>query len=314
MSALAGGRARILVIKLSALGDVVLAFGPFQAIRRHHADAHLTLLTTAPFAPLAERSGWFDAVWIDDRPAPWRVDRWLALAGRLRAGRFTRVYDLQTSDRSSGYFRLFGRPKPEWSGIARGCSHPDANPERDRLHTVERQTDQLRMAGIAHVPAPDLSGIVADVAGFGLPPLYALLVPGSSPHRPEKRWPAARFADLAGRLRAHDAAPVLIGGPAEEELLARIASSQRGVINLCGRTSFAQIAALGRGARVAIGNDTGPMHLAATAGAPSVVLFSHASDPALTAPRGRAVQVVHRHALDDLSVDEVAHAVSRVLA
>jgi len=304
----------VLVIRLGALGDVVLSSGAFSAIRGAHPDARIVLLTTPPYAELAGAMGFFDEIWLDERPSWWQVGALRRLSRRFRDAGFTRVYDLQTSDRSSGYFRLFGRPKPEWSGIARGCSHPDANPERDRLHTVERQTDQLRMAGIAHVPAPDLSGIVADVAGFGLPPLYALLVPGSSPHRPEKRWPAARFADLAGRLRAHDAAPVLIGGPAEEELLARIASSQRGVINLCGRTSFAQIAALGRGARVAIGNDTGPMHLAATAGAPSVVLFSHASDPALTAPRGRAVQVVHRHALDDLSVDEVAHAVSRVLA
>ncbi|MDA0220648.1 MAG: ADP-heptose--LPS heptosyltransferase, partial [Proteobacteria bacterium] len=87
----------------------------------------------------------------------------------------------------------------------------------------------------------------------------------------------------------------------------------RGVIDLAGRTSFAQIAALGRGARLAVGNDTGPMHLIATAGCPSVVLFSGASDPALTAPRGPRVQVVRRHELADLAVDEVAHAARRML-
>ncbi len=64
---------RILVIKLGALGDFAQAIGPFAAIRRHHADAHVTLLTTAPYAPFAEAGGWFDEVWIDARPPAHRV-------------------------------------------------------------------------------------------------------------------------------------------------------------------------------------------------------------------------------------------------
>jgi ADP-heptose:LPS heptosyltransferase len=303
----------ILVIRLGALGDFVLSSGPFQAIRAFHPDAHIVLLTTAPYEELARAGGWFDEIWLDERPAWWQLAAMRNLRTRLRGGGFSRVYDLQTSDRSSGYFRLFGRPRPEWSGIARGCSHPHANPARDRLHTVERQADQLHMAGIADVPAPDLSGIAADLSEFSLPEAYSLLVPGSAPHRPEKRWSATRYGELAGRLRARGHTPVLVGGPAEQAELAKVAAAQRGTINLCGRTSFAQIAALGRGARLAVGNDTGPMHLIATAGCPSLVLFSGASDPALTAPRGALVQVLQRHDLADLSVDEVAHAAQRLL-
>lgn len=303
----------ILVIRLGALGDLVLSSGPFRAIRDHHPDARIVLLTSAPYEDLARAGGWFDEIWIDERPSWWQFAAMRRLAARLREGGFARVYDLQTSDRSSGYYRLFRRPRPEWSGIARGASHPHANPRRDAMHTVERQADQLHMAGIEHVPPPDLSGIAADVSAFGLPADYALLVPGSAPHRPEKRWPAGRYGELAGRLRARGLTPVLIGGPAEQAELAAIAAAQRGIVDLCGRTDFAQIAMLGRGARVAVGNDTGPMHLIATAGCPSIVLFSGASDPALTAPRGLAVQVLRRHALGDLSVDEVAHAVRRVL-
>lgn len=303
----------ILVIRLGALGDLVLSSGPFRAIREHHPDAHIVLLTTQPYEDLARAGGWFDEIWCDERPAWWQLGAMRRLAGRLRGGGFGRVYDLQTSDRSSGYFRLFGRPRPEWSGIARGCSHPHASPGRNRMHTVERQAEQLAMAGIAEVPPPDLSGIEADLSAFSLPADYALLVPGSAPHRPEKRWPAGRYGELAGRLRARGLTPVLIGGPAEQAALAAVAAGQRGVIDLCGRTSFAQIAALGRGARLAVGNDTGPMHLIATAGCPSVVLFSGASDPALTAPRGPRVRVVRRHELADLAVDEVAHAANRMV-
>jgi len=58
---------RVLVIKLGALGDFIQACGPFQAIRRYHTNAHITLLTTSRFSSLARNSGWFDEVWIDDQ-------------------------------------------------------------------------------------------------------------------------------------------------------------------------------------------------------------------------------------------------------
>ncbi len=305
---------RVLVIRLGALGDFVLSSGPFQAIRNHHADSHIVLLTTAPFERLAHVGGWFDEVWLDEKPKLWQFGQVRALSRQLNAERFDRVYDLQTSDRSSSYFRLFRRPRPEWSGIVRSCSYPHANPDRDRLHTVERQADQLHKAGIEKVPPPDLSMINADLTGFSLPERFAILVPGSAPHRPEKRWPRERYAELCHRLKGMNLAAVLIGGPAEVDLLHQIAAQRHDTINLCGQTSFQQIAALGRHAQLAVGNDTGPMHLVATAGCPSLTLFSASSDPALTAPRGRSVSALARHSLGDLTVDEVAHAARRALS
>jgi ADP-heptose:LPS heptosyltransferase len=74
------------------------------------------------------------------------------------------------------------------------------------------------------------------------------------------------------------------------------------------------LAALGAEAAVVIGNDTGPTYLAAFAGAPSVVLFSSDSDPALCAPRSARVTVLQRDDLADLSADEVTKAVSRLLS
>jgi len=300
---------RILVIKLGALGDVVQATGPFAAIRAHHPDAHITLLTTAPYGDFLAASGWFDAIELDRRPG-WRdPGGWLALGRRLRGGGYRRVYDLQTSGRSNLYYRLFwpGR-RPQWSGIARGCSHPHANRRRDDMHTIERQAEQLAMAGIAAVPPPSLDWVVADVGRFGLAAPYALLVAGGSPHRPEKRWPAGRFAQLARRLAARGVTPVLIGSRAEAEVNAMIASFCDAARDLTGATGFADIAVLARGAAAAVGNDTGPMHLIATAGAPSLALFSQFSDPALCAPRGADVQILRRPLLGDLEVDEVEAA------
>ena len=79
----------------------------------------------------------------------------LSVVHESNDGAFVRVYDLQTSDRSSFYFRLFRRPKPEWSGIAAGCSLRHTNSQRDSLHTIERQREQLAMAGIDAVPLPN---------------------------------------------------------------------------------------------------------------------------------------------------------------
>ncbi len=301
----------ILVIKLGALGDFVQALGPFAAIRRHHSSDRVVLLTTAPFADLARQSGLFDEIWLDDKPDATDAGGWLALRRKLRAGKFARVYDLQTSGRSSFYFRLFWPgPRPEWSGIARGCSHPHANPRRDFLHTLERQAEQLRMAGIADAlpRTPDISFLAADVARFGLKAPYILLAPGGAPHRPAKRWPVERFAALATELAVRKMTPVLLGVESEKALARRIVDFCPAARDLTGRTSLADIAVLARDARCAVGNDTGPMHLIAAAGCPSAVLFSGASDPALCAPMGPKVAVLRREPPGLLDVGEALAA------
>ena len=290
---------RVLVIRLGALGDLVLSFAAFAAIRAHHAGDGIALLTTAPFADLARRAPWFDRVDVDDRPAWWNLPGLARLMRQLRG--YDLVYDLQTSARSSRYFRLAGRPR--WSGIARGCALLHANARRDFMHTLERQREQLAMAGIGTFPAPDLSWL--DGAAFDLPRPYALLVPGAAPHRPAKRWPAVRFAELADTLVRRGVTPVVLGTQAESPLAAAIPAAR----DLTGRTSLADIATLARGAALAVGNDTGPMHLIAAVGCPSVVLFSAESDPALTAPRGPGgawPTVLRAPDLADLPVARVA--------
>jgi ADP-heptose:LPS heptosyltransferase len=302
--------ARILVIKLAALGDFVQAFGPFAAIRAHHPDAAITLLTTPPYADLARRSPWFDAVWSDGRPS-WRdAAAWWRLARRLRGAGFARVYDLQTSRRSSRYRVLVGGAA-EWSGIASGASHPHANPRRDAMHTAERQREQLEMAGIRRFPPPETDWLDADLGAFALPPRFALLVPGASPGRPGKRWPAERYGELAAGL---DLPAAVVGGAAEAPLAAEVAARAPGTIDLTGRTDFAALGALGRRAAFAVGNDTGPVHLIAAAGCPTLALFGPESDPALCAPRGPAVAVLRHPRLAALEAAEVRAALAGLVA
>ena len=287
--------------------------GPFAAIRAHHGNAHLVLLTTEPYLELARASGLFDEIWCDSRPSGLDLAGWFKLRRRLRGGRFARVYDLQTSDRSSFYFRLLAPgSRPEWSGVAGGASHPHANPARDALHTIERQAEQLKMAGIENVPDPEIAlkgkafepADDAFLGNLGITPPFALMVPGGAAHRPEKRWPVANFAALANHLAADGVQPVLLGTAAEKQTLAELVRACPKAVDLTGRTGLPALVRLARAARLGVGNDTGPMHLIAAAGCPALVLFSGASDPALCGQRGARVTILCRDRLQDITVED----------
>lgn len=310
---------RVLVIKLSALGDFVQATGCMKAIRRAHPDAELTLLTTAPFAALGRASGWFDRVWDDGRPAWGDLPRSLGLIARLRAARFDRVYDLQTQGRTNQYFRLLWPNRPAWSGNARGAVFEDKSPDRERTHLQDLQRRQLAIAGVADVPPPDVSWLADDVSAVRPAGPYALLVPGGAPHRPAKRWPAERFAELARRLSAGGISPVVLGrGDEESALASEIVSAEPHALDLVGRTSLGGVAELSRGATLAVGNDTGPLHLIVAAGCPAAALFSADSDPAMSAPRavrpGQTVAILRRDDLADLPAEDVWAAVQDLRA
>ncbi len=312
----------ILVIKLSALGDFIQACAAFERIRAAHPDARITLLTTPPYGDLARASPYFNRVETDGRPKT--MAGALALIRRLRRGRFDLVYDLQGNDRTNLLFQTLRPAPPRWSGVAFGCALPDRNPGRMNMHTLERQAEQLREAGIwpgaptlpGTAPAPNIDWMLAlepqaPAGALAETRPIALLVPGAAPHRPAKRWPAPNYTALAREMGQRGFAVQLIGGPAEAGLAADIQAQAPEAINLTGKTDFAGVATLGARAAVAVGNDTGPVHLIAAVGAPTVALFSSDSDPALCAPRGR-VTVLREPDLSDLAVETVmAAAIAR---
>ena len=114
---------KILVIKLSALGDFIQALGPMAAIRKHHPDADITLLTTKPYVKFGQNCGYFDHIMIDQRPSMFNLKGWYKLYKSLHNGKFDRVYDLQNNDRTNIYFKILKRKnKPEWAGTTRGAT------------------------------------------------------------------------------------------------------------------------------------------------------------------------------------------------
>ena len=310
---------KILVIKLSALGDFVLALAAMKKIREAHKRAHITLLTTPQFEGLAKSSPYFNAVETDGKPNG--PGAWLTLRARIKKARYDRVYDLQTSAASNRIFQMLRPFPPEWSGIAMGCALPHKNPHRNSMHTLERQADQLKYAGIwpdaptepGSAPPPDLSWVLRKapqerpVAGGVMPRPYVLFIPGGSAHRLDKRWPVDRYGELGKILYDRGFDIVILGGPQESAEARQIQRYVGKARDLTGRTDFARIAILGAKAALVVGNDTGPLHLAAATGAPTIVLFSRASNPNLSAPRGH-VAVLQADNLGDLAVASVAQA------
>jgi len=301
---------RILVIKLGALGDFIHAFHAFAAIRAHHRDSHVALLTTPPFKALGEASPWFDEVRVDVRGRWWNLAATWRVAHALRG--FDLVYDLQTVRRSNHYFNLAGRPP--WSGVARGCSLPHVNKLRDGMHTLEREREQLQMAGISVFPTPDRTWLVRQGSLHGLTPPYALLVPGGAGHDGAKCWLAVNFAAIAKILAAHGVTPVVIGGTTEAIAGALIRQICPAAVDLTGRTTISDVAAIASHACLAVGNDTGPLHLAASIGAPTIALFSALGVSGQAAPRGPAGEWATVLSAPDLARLRVAQVLDAVLA
>lgn len=295
----------ILVIKLGALGDFIQALGPMAAIRKHHPDAKITLLTTKPFLSMAEASGYFNDVWIDERPKFYQLGKWICLRKKMKAASFDRIYDLQNNDRTQLYFDILPTPKPEWVGVAKGASIRNTSPERTAGSGFAGHCQTLALAGINEITIDRMEWVQGRNDFSGLKKPYVLIAAGSAPTRPEKRWPAQNYAAIAQRLIDHGIQPVLLGTAAEKPIIDAIKKICPDALDLCGQTSLPDIVALARHATAAIGNDTGPMHMIAPTGVPTLVLFSKHSNPVRHAPNGERVHTLQQDELYTLDVETV---------
>ena len=297
---------KILIIKHGALGDMITATGAFSVIRKAFLKDEITLLTSSRYQDLAHQMGFFNHVWIDNRSKN-PINMW-RLSHQISQEKFDWVFDLQNSGRTSLYFWLLSSPKPFWSGIAAGCSHPQTRKDRRTLAAPLRFCDQLKTAGLSIDTteiAPDMSWLKSDLTRFNLPKKYVVLVPGSSRQGMAKRWPASNYIKLAKDLISDFITPILVGGNDEKEVLRQIESEVPSCLNLGGQTSFLEIGSLVQQAIATIGNDTGAVHLSAAMGCPTLILWSNFSSPDIFAPRGNNVRIVYQENISTLSVTTV---------
>ncbi len=292
---------RVLIVKLGAFGDFINACDVFDAVRRHHPKAKITLLTTAPFTDLAEKSGYFDNVWTIRRWTWKDLSGWTGFYKEMRKRDFDCVYDMQRNDRARVFRWLSpARSRKAWVGGAKA--------NRPYVHKKPLPSGLLDTANDGVFPIPDLAWMTADISRFGIRAPFVILVPGAAPQHPGKRWPVLHYAALARKLMENGHAVVAIGADAETEIIGELAALAPGVINLCCKTSFIDIASLARNAVAAVGNDTGAMHLISVVGCPVVTLFSGLTDPARAAPRGKRVAVLQGAPIETIDVEKAWQA------
>lgn len=269
-------RRSVLVIKLGALGDVVLALPCIDAIRAAHPGRRVTVLTAPAYATLVAALPGVEVAAFPRRGllAMTRLLRWLP------ARRFDTVFDLQGSLRSR-IMTLVTRagtrvgPRP---GIAYTRA-PAAGEAALHVHAGERLQGVLAAAAIDtaddwRLPATPAARdtVAAWLAARGLPRhSLVLLHAGSSRRWPSKRWPREHFRALAQALEARGLDVVWTGG-AEERALNRQLATTAGT-DASGEFSYLELAALARHAAFAVTNDSGPMHILAAAGLPVYACF-----------------------------------------
>ena len=296
---------RLLVIKHGALGDIVQGFGAFASLRHGHPTAHISLLTTPAFAELAGMMPWFDQVLVDRRAPVINIAESLSMRRLLRQP-WDIIIDLQCSRRTARYFQFFARPNARWVGTVKGCSDPC--PDFTGVNNYQRMMIAAGLAGGAPDAGGDMRWLLQaaqPAEAQQLPTPYSVLVPGCSLAKPQKRWPAEKFAALATRLQAQNLAVILVGTAADRAVVDLVQSQAPASINLCGKTSIAELARLMAAADSVVGNDTGPVFLAAATGAPTIMLMGPDTDPAMSAPTGARCDWVKGTPITKLAVDDV---------
>ncbi|MGE0385349.1 MAG: glycosyltransferase family 9 protein [Gammaproteobacteria bacterium] len=296
----------ILIIKLGALGDVAMATALVARIRAHHAGAPVTLLTTATFAPLFARAPGLEVHVTERRGvcAQGRLLRW------MRRARFSRIYDLQGNDRTALWCALSGVRERVGNHPGFPYTHHPAEPWRGQSHIFERMNAVLASAGVAPAPAQvelpagenERAQVRAWMHAQGLADGgFALLHAGASARRlAGKRWP--HYAALGRMLQARGLTPVWIGAGADADANRALAAAVG--IDACDRFGIVALAELGRHARVALGNDSGPMHVLAAAPIPIYAFFGK-TDWRRNHALGHAARVFANPDLEAISPQQV---------
>jgi lipopolysaccharide heptosyltransferase I len=301
----------ILIIKPSALGDIVFALPAFATLRASFPQARISWLVRKEFAPLLECVTGLDEIILFDRKllGKWWHSRqafaeFRAFLKRLRHSRFDLVLDLQGLFRTAffawqtGCTRRFGMSQTR-EGASLFYTRRVLPPEESN-HLVDYYNKIVSEAGAAILrtdypivpPAQAVESVRGKLIAAGLADKpYAVLILGSA--HASKCWPVERFAATARRLAREYGFAIVAAGSKSEQSLAQAVQekAQIPIVSLAGQTSIPELAALLKGARLVLSNDTGPGHIAAAMDVPTVVIFGH-TNPSRVGPYGRPGWVV----------------------
>ncbi|WP_371372144.1 lipopolysaccharide heptosyltransferase II [Sporomusa aerivorans] len=297
----------ILIVKLSAIGDVIHALPVASALKKCFSQARITWIVEPPAYDLLTNNPYIDEIIVFEKAKFKSLSGFYqyapAFIKTLRAKQFDLALDLQGLFKSAAISLLSGAPRRFVYCNAREGSDKVGKRicgPNSQGHVVERYFDVVRELG-CNITNPEfvinitdeeaaVAAAIAKQAGLTLESPYIVLMPGTN--WPNKCWPADKFAQLADQLFASNLIPVLVGGNAEKNVISEIAAQTAILpIDISGRTTLKQLAHIIKNARAVVAGDTGPMHLAAALGTPVIALFGP-TDPNRNGPYGLGHHVV----------------------
>ena len=275
---------KILIIKMSSLGDIIHAMPSLYMLRKHKPDAHITWAIHPAFAGILPGKPWVDQVYLVDRKRIKQLSYLKQVRRDLKSRHFDLVIDLQMIAKSALISMLSGCSHRIGYWDAREGSwlvnKPISGPHKHG-HIIEQLLDVMRFLGCPETciefPFRDLTEptqtLEKKLHDAGLHDPFVVLVPGTRGEN--KKWPIAMWGELAARLAERGIHSVISGAPSEksmeEEILKRADSPY--VIPMMGKTSLLELAALEKAASVHVSSDTGPLHIANAMKTPIVALF-----------------------------------------
>ena len=283
-----GGSPRVLIVRLSAVGDCVQTLPLACAVRDHFPEAEVTWVVERPAAPLVALCPAVDRLVVLPRGFALRPRAVWWLRGVLRRLRPDITLDPQGLTKSglvawlSGARRRIGLARPASREINPWLQTERVAPEAQ--HRVRRYLALLRPLGVvqpevrfdlAIPPAVQqaVDGALAVCAGGHR---LAVLNPGAG--WDAKRWPEERYAQVAQHLASCGLRSVVVwAGNRERAWAETIVAQARGAAALAPSTTLVELAAVLKRAQLFVGSDTGPLHLAAAVGTPCVALFGASS-------------------------------------
>lgn len=290
MPTAAAAAPRICVLRLSALGDVILAVPAVRALARAWPEARVTWIVSPPMVSVLK--GLPENVQVEAIPKPRGLGDWLDLRRQWKDRRYDLLLAMQASLRTNLLYPLIHAP------LKIGFDRPQARDGQGlfvnhRIAPGDRHLLDGFMAFAAAAGVTDLKvewGLQLDAAAMawvrqtaGDAP-YLLLNPGAS--KPERNWPLERNIGFArAAMERHGLRVVLCGGPSENERAAavQIAAAVPGVVDLAGQTDLPKLFALIAAARVLVSPDSGPVHIARAFEVPVIGLYASAR-PQKTGP------------------------------
>ncbi len=310
-------RPRILIWKLSALGDVILSTPSVRAIRRQFPQGHITLAVGRSAYEAVARCPYLDDMLIYDPKGKDRgIRRHRTFLARLRRGHFDLSIDLQNSRKTHllawaagvpvrvGYRRKLGWLLNRGVRLPRVVLAPIAHqhyllrqagiePDGEALELWPSVLDEQRAVTLLARPGASESRAGEPAASAKTRQLVGMQ-PGGSVRWKTKRWDLDRWARVCNALTQHDVQVVVTGGPEERRLgEALVKMTTPPPLNLVGQTNLMELACLIKRCDVFIAHDSSALHVAAAVGTPTIALFGP-TDPRRHLPPTFTGQVIKK--------------------